>query len=174
MPNYCVNELVIRAKDTTSIWAAIKKDGEDCPDFDKLLPYPARFRELDEAAKAWEAASKAGHHPGPRPKDGFNSGGYEWRVKNWGTKWNTSNGVLICDPDPSDEDEGGSSRLVVRFETAWSPATKLAAMIAERWPNADVSLQFWEHGMEFQGTQIYRGGTLTHDFQCPYFGHLGG
>ena len=66
--------------------------GESPFDFEKFIPYPEEFQRLDEIAEAWlkEHAERPDYDWHSQPKDGFNSGGYDWCVANWGTKWPAS------------------------------------------------------------------------------------
>ncbi len=50
---------------------------------------------------------------------------YEWCIKNWGTKWNSSN-TMIND----DEDD-----IVVDFDTAWAPPTPVLVALSKKYPN---------------------------------------
>ena len=69
---------------------------------------------------------------GTPPKDGFNSGGYKWRVEHWGTKWPAFH-VDIEEPVPM---YGGTVEVVFHFDTAWSPPTPVIAKAAERFPRS--------------------------------------
>lgn len=179
MPNYCENELVIRLRTgAMAVWDAIKNDEATGPDFNKLVPYPEHFAKADDARRAWERRFYAlpkdeqkrrwaeGERP---PEDGYNKGGYEWCRDNWGTKWNAGDCKAVQLPE--DEDDW---TLVLQFDTAWNPATTIAEVIAKRWPDAQVSLQFWERGMEFQGLVQWEKGERTLEQEAPYWGHRGG
>lgn len=104
MPNWCECDLWISGnvgdlnKLIDTVRTPAEGDKPECVlDTEKIIPYPEEFRLLDEVQRGWEAAADKlraqGKEPEtPRPKDGFNSGGYEWCRQNWGTKWG------ICDP----------------------------------------------------------------------------
>ena len=101
MPNWCENKLVIAGpeNDIVAMLEAFRgqdsADEETCLfDFNKIVPYPKHLAELDERAleqrrelerlpKAQQAEYIAKHG---WPKDGYSQGGYEWCIKNWGTK----------------------------------------------------------------------------------------
>jgi len=104
MPNWCECDLLvdgpadaIRAFKTT-----VARDTEALST-DKLIPYPVRFEKKDDAAAKWEKDHLADPKTdwSKRPKDGFNNGGYDWCIKNWGAKWGeidlicTKNNVLV-------------------------------------------------------------------------------
>lgn len=179
MPNNCVNELVIRIQcRAVEVWDAIKNNGENGPDFNKLAPYPEKFEKADKERAEFEKMFLAlpederrarADEWKNRPQDGYNSGGYEWCQTNWGTKWNAYACKALRLPE-DDEDW----TIVLQFETAWGPASTIAQLIAKRWPDADVSLQFWERGMAYQGLIQWARGDRTLEFQVPYYGHRGG
>lgn len=54
---------------------------------------------------------------------------YDWAIRNWGTKWNACDPVLIRDEPTS---------LLWRFETAWSYPDPIFAEIVEKFPNLKV------------------------------------
>ena len=53
---------------------------------------------------------------------------YDWRLQNWGTKWNACNVEITRD----DEDY-----LEIRFDTAWSPAQPVIEKIRELYQDDD-------------------------------------
>lgn len=112
-PNFCENELTISGPNVESILAAIRDMESDDPDehildFDKIIPYPREFKNLDQRSADYQKkfrdialddperegkiktlADEYGAEPGALwLKDGYNAGGYEWCCDNWGTKWN--------------------------------------------------------------------------------------
>lgn len=66
---------------------------------------------------------------------------YEWRCKNWGTKWNASD-VFWGEYD-------------VSFSTAWSPVTKLIKKLAKKFPNVEMEY-YWDAG-DKSGEKIFNG-----------------
>ena len=126
MPNWAENELTITGPDVSRVLKAIHSefsDDEDARviDFDRIIPYPQHFKDLDQRARDYEQkfraianndperqeklnalASEYGVEPGTMHlKDGFNSGGYEWRCEHWMTKWNAVHTILTTRSDPS-------------------------------------------------------------------------
>ncbi len=123
---------------------------------------------MDEAAEVWEQNHPQGDWR-ERPKDGFNSGGYEWCRKHWGTKWNAcrvETGTLTnCGEDGTVE---------MHFSTAWSPPLPVIRKASEMFPELDFELRYFERGCGFNGLCICRGGEAVIDEAGPYFGHRGG
>lgn len=115
MPNWAENELTITGPNIQKVLEKIRshsrKDDDVCIlDFDKIIPYPKIYRELDQRAQEYEnklaaipkddpernkkllsLATEYGVEPATLwIKNGYNSGGYEWCCENWSTKWNAS------------------------------------------------------------------------------------
>ena len=128
MPNWTENELTITGPDVQKILNAIRSeaDGDEearLLDFDKIIPYPKQFKELDLRAHEYQRkflaidrddperqskletlAAEYEVEPGtPWLKDGFNSGGYEWCCENYGTKWNACGATLTTRRDSAKE-----------------------------------------------------------------------
>ena len=82
MPNYCNNRIKLSGpeEDIKSLLDFIRSD-DSIFDFEKVVPIPEEYLE--------------------------NGKWYDWRVENWGTKWNCS-----------DVSINGNS---IEFLTAWSP-----------------------------------------------------
>jgi hypothetical protein len=77
--------------------------GNDNPNRDVLCPYLSG-EDLNSCA---EFALEA------RPRDGYNSGGYEWCCTTWGYKWPASDIEVRESPDT----------LSYQFQTLWRPPT---------------------------------------------------
>ncbi len=132
MPNWCENELTITGPDVRKILDSIRSashEDEDARilDFNRIIPYPEIYRELDRRAQTYREkfaaiakddpnrtqkletlAAEYGVEPGtPWIKDGYNSGGYEWCCENWMTKWNATR-----------------VHLTTREDTCWDPVRK--------------------------------------------------
>ena len=166
MPNWCECDLTIEGphEDVCS-FLAYCGDGFD---FNKFIPYPAKFAELDEAAAKWEAE----HPEGPwseRPTDGFNSGGMEWCRRHWGTKWNASDVVMPTPPTPDGYDE-----TEINFSTPWSPPLPVVHAASVKFPTLTFELRYFERGMEFNGIYRVNAGAVDRDEKGPYFDKRGG
>ena len=91
MPNHCENDLEVEGpRAEVERFLEYAKGENGVFDFNRFILYPERFSRLDAEASLWREK-----HEGDMvlkwsegPKDGFNSGGHDWCVKNWGTKWN--------------------------------------------------------------------------------------
>lgn len=187
MPNYCDCDLYIYSWDDDTLTAKIAKllqDGTDPISFDKVIPYPARFAELDARVKAFREDYNALDWKSPDfknnvqklkikhsfrdegyPVDGYNSGGYEWCSENWGTKWDA------CNPERVSLTE---SELIYKFKTAWSPPLPVIEKLASMYPNAEITLEYYERGLEFCGQMCWENGELIAENRTKYIGRRGG
>ncbi len=147
MPNYCENDLYIQGKEA-DVKRVLDLIGPGF-DFGKVIPYPKMFAQMDRDHPGHGAQpnrnldcltieayrEKYGHD-----KDGFNSGGYEWKCKHWGCKWNAA--------DVKRRDYGP---ICITFQTAWSPPVPIIQSLGDKFPDVTFSLEYFERGMEFMG-----------------------
>jgi hypothetical protein len=169
MPNHVENDLTVTGKilDIKLFKKAVRSQ-ESILDADKIIPYPENYKKLDEIAKQWELD----HPQNPfqnRPKDGFNSGGYEWCVKNWGTKWGFYE-VHLSKPENYD----GAIKLTYHFQTAWSPAKPVIIKMGELFPTLNFELRYFESGAGYHGLLRIENGVVIDDKRGEYFGERGG
>lgn len=92
---------------------------------------------------------------------------YEWRIENWGTKWDCSGLSLerrfFASNVPVNNDV--TQVLELSFDTAWAPPEAGIAKISEMYPNLQFFLYFIEFGMGFEGYTLFRNGeVLEHDY----------
>jgi hypothetical protein len=142
-------------------------------DFNRVIPYPEEFRRLDELAEAWdeEHAGRPASDWLARPKDGFNSGGYEWRVEHWGTKWSA---YRVEVEGPVTGYDGKTLEVVFHFDTAWSPPTPVIKRAAELYPALRFELRYFDCRAQFNGLFYCCDGEVKADESGPYFGDRGG
>lgn len=127
----------------------------------KVIPYPARFADADRAAETARTADLAAWST---VKDGYNNGGYEWCMKNWGTKWGTYDAEL----------ERTKRGLTYHFQSAWSPAKPVIAELARRFPRLRFKLRYFDGGAGFQGKAEWAAGKLASESEAAYRGSRGG
>ena len=155
-----------------------------------FIPYPEEFRKLDKISTNWmskadDFAKKNGKDAdwycgdklskklrdqfvkenGEYPSDGFNQGGYDWCIKNWGTKWG------ICSPELVNEYK---EELEYEFESAWAPPAPVILKMSEMFPTLRFELRYFEMGVGFNGLYICEKGKVIEDKEGEYFGHRGG
>lgn len=138
-----------------------KETAEEVISADSFIPYPKKFLDMDKQAhaaeedysrkykeagmeksenatnceilvygKTWEAWHKA--NPRPDVKDGYNSGGYEWCIQHWGTKWGFCDTARYIRP----------RSVVYTFNTAWSPPVPLIEKMSDMFPKLTFILNF--------------------------------
>jgi hypothetical protein len=171
MPNWCENDLTITGKPEElqrflDFAKGIDGGEETALDFNQFIPYPEEYRKLNEAAKEWRKQ----HPEAPwtdRPRDGYNQGGYEWCIENWGTKWTA---MATIDEDYDLED----GELVMHFDTAWSPPLPVIKKASELFPALQFDLRYFECGVGFNGVYRCQGGQVEEDRVGDYFGGRGG
>lgn len=167
MPNHCANDLRINGKreDIDGFFAHVSSRSKEeegiLIDADQIIPYPEKFKEMDRIAKehrekhGWENA----------PKDGYNNGGYEWCVENWGTKWGLYSFRNL---------KHGKNFSTVTFDTAWSPPTPVIQKASEQYPYLTFTLTFFESGCQYKGRFMVRAGEVLCDKTEKYNGNRGG
>lgn len=113
MPNWCSNYITIRSG--------------DCEQIQEIANAMREKRFLESII--------------PVPKDQTGHDLWNFRVRNWGTKWEPEcQDVLV-------EDEG--MQVSTYFNSAWSPPTGVAEALHQR--GLDVTLYYHEGGMAFCG-----------------------
>ena len=66
---------------------------------------------------------------------------YEWRINNWGNKWDGSDCYIdICD-----------DQICLNIETAWSPCDKWTYKLIELCPGVDIYHEYYEPGEGYIG-----------------------
>lgn len=141
MPNWCGNEVTIvfdeqsdydkfitqmDIEDTTDHYLSSHSEDKGYGFFDRLVP---------------------------TPQDKLDDGGwYDWRVSNWGTKWNPNIQMFLTD------DEGLSIQVVM--DTAWAPPIEFFKTFTLLFPSAKVQLNYVEEGMQFCGRAYFEDGGV--------------
>lgn len=172
MPNWCENQLFVRGKKVdVAAFMEFARSGRDDDgagsvlDFNKIAPYPDEFSLADAARRKWNDENEGvewDKRP-PQPKDGYNAGGYEWCVKNWGTKWPAS------DPDVYVTSRG----CTYTFNTAWGPPGPVVIKASELFPELTFKLKYWEGGQGFKGELTAKAGQHE-EWDGDYSGDRGG
>lgn len=162
MPNYCRNEIkfectryeleaifdyiresltsytercVEHAKQPNGPWRIAPK--RRILDFNNIVPYPEALNREDEDFEKLgreELLAKYGS------LENIGKNGYNWRIKNWGTKWNVDESAYFDERD----------NLLV-FNTAWAPALKVVAELHKKFPTVTMYYEYYEKGTGFIG-----------------------
>ena len=141
MPNWCENKVRATFTDKAQyqIFCAHLELAEENNLFDLFYPTPSRQENVETIlADDW----------------------YEWRIENWGTKWNPT----IQDFNTSEDDSKYIYEVNLYIDTAWAPPIEFFKTIASiQFPNALFALAYYEPGMGFAGRAIIR------DTECSDF-----
>ena len=169
MPNHCECDLEIDGtpEEVAAFMEAVK-EGDQPFSCDKIIPYPEPYRSMDAKREQWK---KDNPKDGPwyPEKDGFNSGGYEWCIANWGMNWGAYDGVAY---------KRGNAQMI-SFRSAWSPPIPVMVAMAAKFPTMRFELNYFEQGMEKCGTWAYQPKDEDQEAQITeshgkYAGHRGG
>lgn len=163
MPNWCYSTLRVSGPEQgLKIFREYALKGCDELYTDAFIPYPEKFRRLDEIAKEWEMNVTKDSDWNTRPKDGFNSGGYAWCLENWGTKWGICSAALVGQDDKF---------LMYQFETAWSPCIPIIRAMSDKFPTLRFDYEYEDEMGEFQGSFGIQHGRCfkndCHDYLEP-------
>ena len=113
----------------------------DIFDFNNFVPYPDAFREKDEANKKDSSV-----------QDGYNDGGYEWCIKNYGTKWKANSPTISTN-------YLSKCQLLYFFDTAWSPSIPITKKASELFPELIFEHRYSEEGIGIKGKIIFNNGV---------------
>jgi hypothetical protein len=145
MPNLCDNEIIITGNSASlkRLKDMVKTEKSDF-DFSAVIPYPEKYRRLD--------ADKSGA--------GYQSGGYEWCIKYWGTKWNNEkNSVGI---------EVKNCELGIFFLTAWTPSIPVTIALAKLFQELEFIHLYEEGSNNFSGKLVCKNGKVIFNEQGAY------
>ena len=146
MPNYCNNNIVITGPN--SVIDKIEKiaNGDKGALLQYFYPMPKALQDTtaplqkdatkEEKAKAKENLKKYGY-------DNW----YDWRVENWGTKWDIMEFYNINRKEIG-EDE---SEISLGFDTAWAPALGAYEKFLDKNSNCSLKAYYYEPGCDFMG-----------------------
>ena len=131
MPNWCSNSINITGdnEDIKKLLIEAKSDESDFT-LNNLVPIPK------EAEEDW----------------------YNWRVENWGTKWDIGKVEL-------DVNDG---YINFNCETAWAPPNEALRKISEKYPTLSFEIFFEEPGMDFCGKCVFQEGETVEDISATY------
>jgi len=149
MPNWCANRLKVSGS-----YEAMTKFrewlGDEPLTLQRIKPMPDELTETvvwdtDEMTEAkQELVNRYGAH-----------NWYEWRIKNWGTKWD------VAEIEQSEE----NGALVFDYQTAWAPPLDAIRELAVKFPDLTIYTTYHEYGCEFTGEMTISG----EDFDEKYY-----
>ena len=172
MPNHCHNRVTFYSDDSTAILKlhkiflkGIETDDNAEPNdtvFGSFIPEPdwSKITLTEETCQEYSFSNPRGEvgecpeliidkdkpfRSGLRFKstDIMDDRWYNWRVQNWGTKWD----AYTMEIDDTDMPHG----FEVQFETAWSPPEEVCHAIREQFDDMSISWFYDEPGCELAG-----------------------
>ena len=129
----------------------------------KFIPYPQKFIDMDKDAHNHVKVN------GKYVVSGYRSGGYNWCIENWGTKWEIFDCVI-----KSENYSKNNSKIVYSFNSACSPITKVILAMANKYPELTFKLRYYERSMGFKGILVVKGGNIIEKSESKYHGNRGG
>ena len=142
MPNWCDNNLTVTgdAESLQQFVTAITNADESITILKNLVPFPAELEGEDIIGKDGVSVGQA-----------FTDEGYSWCLQNWGTKWGDCETEIIVNDD----------YLVLKYETAWSPALEGLEQISRLFPTLTFQTDYLEEGMQFIGAASFQNGSAS-------------
>lgn len=149
------------------IWRVDESD-EPSFDFKSVLPFPEALKDSISPVHVCTEEDKAGKHKDDpqcitliESKLRINEYGadnwYEWNCNNWGTKWNSYHCSIVEDHE---------TVLIIKYDTAWSPATPVLREISKRFPNVTIVSEYADEGGSFVCRDTFANDSLG----CEDFG----
>ena len=145
MPNYCNNNIVITGPN--SVIDKIEKiaNGDKGDLLQYFYPMP---KELNDTVAGPEPKTKKEKLEKRRLQVEYGaSNWYDWRVENWGTKWDIMEFYNINRKEIG-EDE---SEISLGFDTAWAPALGAYEKFIDENSNCSLKAYYYEPGCDFMG-----------------------
>lgn len=88
------------------------------------------------------------------------NGWYDWRIANWGTKWDIQANVSILSEYRDDV-----YLVDYTFDSAWAPPTEAMIVLSKTFPEIVIHLSYDEPGMGFSGYAVINKGEMVDDRQ---------
>lgn len=159
MPNWCLNTLqIVGPADSIADMSLfvrgdavveVQEGGTIVPttslSLEKIAPMPSELKE--------------------RPRTPTKPGSYpewlEWRIDNWGTKWDVEAVVTGIGPES----------LTMEFSSAWTPPIAAIVQLSERFPDLKFDFSFEEPGNEIGGRRLIQDGMTiaSEDKRWPIY-----
>jgi hypothetical protein len=151
-----VVEKKLSGENPISFWNFVRPADEELPYYygHKIKPEDVKDPSLSQEERLAKALTFTG------------SDWYDWNIRNWGTKWDTSDACL--DTDLTTLTVGGVGTLSYSYQTAWSVPEPVMTAMVEQHP--ELTFHFWSE--EEQGWGAEHSGTagemvLTSSWDIP-------
>ena len=155
MPNWCSN--IVYVKGTAEVREKIEEIFSKEEPFAEVMPEP----NYDEVTVPWSLhkvlSAKRNGIELEEPKPGRKSAWYDWRIANWGTKWEPDDEVYAT----IDNLDSGEEVLNLSLYTAWGPPEGIFKELSKMEGVEEVVSHFYEPAMEFVGIKFYQDGDAV-------------
>lgn len=152
MPNWCNNYAEIHGPKATI--KALHDAMQEGKFFGHMRPEP----NYDEVEVLPTFPGIVGNNE-PVKKD---SAWWDWRVQNWGTKWELSEDEMKSN-FTYEEVNDNYAKITGHFDTAWSPACDAFNYFADANEGVQATIYYYEPGMGFCGIYDTDGGDDYYD-----------
>lgn len=143
MPNWCENEVIITG-DAEELRELITEGAKTPSDYES--EHEVKFL-MDNLV--------------PMPKELLEDGGdwYNWRLNNWGCKWDLNQEY----DDTRVYYEDGDTEASMGYSTPWAPNRDFWVAVSKRFPSLTIDLSYVEEGMFFMGQEIIKAGNTVNE-----------
>ena len=142
MPNWCNNTLSIQGPTDTlkPLWDEANREGSGLLNAMKPMP-----QELADTTSPTPKEGQAGYK-GPQPVIEGCDNWYDWRVANWGCKWDVDTEGLeyVANGD-------GTASIAGWFDSPWAPPIEAYNTFLDDMANCTLESFYEEGGMDFAG-----------------------
>ena len=146
MPNWCDNQITITGPNSVidKIEKIVKEESNNIENglLQFFHPMPKELMETEKSSDD----KKMNKQPFV---DGVNNW-YDWRVKNWGTKWELCEFYGV-DRQYLTEQSEGESTISFAFSSAWSPPIEAYQNFLENNSDCFIRAYYYEGGCDFMG-----------------------
>ena len=143
MPNWVYNVVKVMGNDKEAIVEFLKQHIKDnLFDFNTIIPEP---EDEQSCPREYNFNKNNGRFGGKGTlestpdREWFNW--YDWRIDNWGTKWNSGGGQYF-DYDGILKSEG-YIEIAIHFQTAWSMPMPVLKKLLEMHPELYVTVEYY-------------------------------
>jgi hypothetical protein len=160
MPNWCNNTLTITGNEEDIkrfIKQAKQKNTEENKKTElslgNFLPVPTELENTQAPNNNEVQAKKLVKKYGAKDW-------YDWRIKNWGTKWDITAKKI----------RRSNGKVCYGFESAWSPPCEAVLKMSEQYNELAFTLEYDEPGMAFKGCfECYQGSVQNDESGEMFF-----
>ncbi len=155
MPNWVENEVTITGDnkiltDIREKYFTEYEDGTIKFDLNKVIPMPEEL----------SSVSSPNYINGDKMIEKYGvSDWYEWRLANWGVKWNTY---------PYGDTVVKGNKLLFQFNSPWGVPSPVFVKLTTLYPNIVIENYVVEESGFFKGNIVYKNGTVDDSDLEPY------